>query len=326
MMKRLLLLLLLCLPLAGCSYDHDPLESMAVTVTDEEIPAPAVADLPVLSESATLWFRFGEEPLLAPESREIGYRQSEGYARRLLEALVQGPSAASTELEGLFPPGTQVRSVTKSGRLMFVTLSRHIMNSFADEPAAWRDQPRWAVEVPLRRELAMQSIAATLTENCDVDAVIILVEQTDPATDSLRLRNGYYTLDGDTTIAPPLARDESLLLSPTRTAEILLQCWQESDYARMYRYVARIDPASGGVRPAESDFVQLMTAQPHLLYAQAAGGSVSADGQRALVSFSGAWLANGAEQPFEALPLTLVREKGVWRIGLTQLTGREAQP
>ena len=323
-MRRLFLVLLACLLLTGCT--QSPLPAEREELPQADVPAPVTAQQPQNQDRATLWFRFGEEPLLAAESRVITHSRTESHAMALLKALLAGPAAGSGELRGLFPQGTQVISATQSGDVMFVTLSRHIMNSYPDEPAAWRDQAAWAAEVPLRRILAMQSIAATITENCDVDTVVILVEQTGAATDSLRLRQGYYTLDGDMTLAEPLTRDESLLLTPTRTAEIILQCWQERDFARLYRYIARTDPATGDSCPAESDCLALLAELPHLMYATARGGSVSAEGSSAVFTLQGAWLEDGRETPFEGLVLRLTREKGLWRVGLTQLTGREAQP
>ncbi len=322
-MRKLLPVLLCCLLLSGCA--KDPLAPMA-SGTAGDIPEPVVAGLPASHHAATLWFRFGSEPFLSAETREIPFSQTESYALSLLRALIEGPRATATELGSLFPQGTQVISATQSGRVMFVTLSRHILNSFADEPSNWRDQPDWADEVPLRRKLAMQSIAATLTENCAVDSVVILVDQTRTVTDSLRLRQGYYTLDGNTSLADPLTRDESLLLTPARTAEVILQCWQERDFARLYRYVARTDPATALPCPDEAAFAAAMSSQPHLLRAEAEGGSVSADGLQAVFTLRGAWLNQGVEQPFNGMMLRLNREKGLWRVGLSELTGREALP
>ena len=322
MRKLLPLLLLLCL-LTGCS--HASLSSV-VQSPASDVPAPVIDGLPEYNDAATLWFRYGEEPLLAPESRVITHSRTEGHALAVLRALVAGPGSASSGLNALFPMGTQVISVTQSGPVMFVTLSRHIMNGYSDEPVAWRTQAFWANEVPLRRQLAMQSIVATVTENFPVDRVVILVEQTGHATDSLRLRQDYYTLDGDMSLANPLIRDESLLLTPARTAEVILQCWQERNFARLYRYLAHTDPATGAVLPDEDAFLDVMADQPHLLHATAVGGSVSAGGQTAVFSVSGAWMTDGREAPFEGLVLRLTREKGLWRVGLSQLTGREALP
>ena len=314
MMHRLLFVLLLSLLLTGCT--RDPLAPAVDAAPAVDIPAPVTADQPQNEDRATLWFRFGEEPYLAAESRVITHSRTESHAMALLRALLAGPGAGSAELRGLFPQGTQVISATQSGNIMFVTLSRHIMNSYADEPAAWRDQSFWTIEVPLRRQLAMQAIAATLTENCDVDTVVILVEQTGTATDSLRLRQGYYTLDGDMALAKPILRDESLLLTPSRTAEVILSCWQERDFTRLYRYIAPADQSANCI--AE------LAALPHLLHASAQGGSISADGNIAVFSLQGAWLDQGREVPFDGQVLRLRREKGVWCVELSQLTGKEA--
>ena len=321
-MRKLLLPLLLCMLLSSCT--QDPLAPMVYSGQPVDIPAPAVDSLPQLQDQATLWFRFGSEPFLAAESRTIAHQPTEAHALAIMRELLEGPSASRTQLNSLFPQGTQVLSVTQSGRIMFVTLSRHIMNGYADEPANWRDRPQWVIEVPLRRQLAMQSIAATLTENCAVDTVVILVDQT--TTDSLRLRQGYYTLDGDQSLAAPLIRDESLLLTPSHTLAVILQCWQEQDYARLYQYIAPADPLTGAIRPSAEDFAVVMAAQPPLLHATAEGGSISSDGQRAVFTVSGAFLVNGAEQPFSGMVLRLHRDKGIWGIGLSQLTGREALP
>lgn len=318
-MKKLLPLVLSCLLLTGCTRDPIfPAEEKSTV----PVPAPVTAGVSRYADHATLWFRCGTEPFLAPESRAISHSRTESHALALLRALVAGPSTGSTELTGLFPQGTQVISCTQSGRVMFVTLSRHIMNGYADEPLDWRLQSAWAAEVPLRRQLAMQSIAATLTENCDVDSVVILVEQKSTATDSLRLRQSYFTLDGDTTLAAPLTRDESLLLTPVRTAEVILQAWQDKDYSHLYRFITRTDPATGTPRPEEDAFLQQMRALPVLMQFTIRGGSLSADGQQAVFTVSGTFIDGGEARSFSGMTLRLIREKGVWRIALPELTER----
>ncbi len=321
MMRRLLPLLLCLMLLSGCR--QDPL-SPTVPFEPAQVPAPAVAGLPEGRQEATLWFRFGTEPFLAPETRLIEFPRQEGFALALLQALIEGPGAASTELRGLFPQGTKVISVTQSGRIMFVTLSKQIMNGYPDEPASWRDQPAWAAEVPLRRELAMQAIVAVLTENCPVDQAVILVDEGGIITDSLRLRRSYFTLDGDKSLADPLFREEDLLLTPARTAEVILETLQTSDYTRLYHFLSAADPESGAARPQEADFLAQMARLPRLVRFELEGGSILGD--TALFTVSGAYWQEGIETPFHGLTLRLVREKGLWRIGLTELTGREAQP
>lgn len=312
---RLMLLLMLLLALSGCSTD--PIQSMATQDT-AQVPAPVVADLPAAENEAVLWFRYGEEGMLASETRLLTVSRTENLAQPLLRALLEGPSAASIELRSLFPQGTKLMSLAQGNDVIFVTLSHHIMNAYPDEPAAWRSDPYWAVEVPLRRKLAMQAIAATLTENCGVDQVIVLVADEHAVSDSLRLKEGYYTLQQSNAIAAPLIREEQYLLTPTRTAEVILQCWQESDWGRLYRYIARTDPATGDDRPMEIAFPMEVTSLPHLLRYDVRGSSIH--GTRAIVTVSGAYMVDGNEVPFEGRVLRLTRENGLWRLGLSQLT------
>ena len=164
----------------------------------------------------------------------------------------------------------------------------------------------------------MQSIAATLTENCGVQRVIILVADSKTASDSLRLKESYYLLSDSAAAADPLERDESLLLTPTRTAEIILQCWQEADWTRLYRYIARTDPATGAERPSEDAFREAVAALPRLTDFTVSGGSMN--GSQAVFTASGSYLDNGQEVPFTGRILRLTYERGLWRIGLSQLT------
>ncbi len=320
----LTLVLLACLFLTGCA--RDPVGSMAQPDAGAQIPSPSAPADQLEENTAVLWFRYGQEPYLAAETRRITSSAMESDALALLSALVQGPSAASTELSALFPAGTKVQAAYQADDIMFVTLSHHLLNAYADEPKNWRNDPAWADEVPLRRTLAMQAIAATATENFHVDKVVILVEQKDTVTDSLRLRQSYFTLADDMTLAEPLIRDESLLLTPARTAEVILTYWQQADWSHLYRYIAAADPVTGQRRPDEAAFIAQMEQSAHLLYASAQGGSISSDGRSAVFTVQGAWLDHGAESPFSGMVLRLVKEKGMWRIGASQLAGRGRQP
>lgn len=321
-MKRLLPLLLLCLMLTGCTA-HDPLAPMVSTATDLTAPAPAAMQAIQRNESATLWFRFGAEALLAPEARTLSLSPSAPYELTLLQALLSGPSASSLELRGLYPPGTRVIATHRQGRTLFVTLSRQIMNDWADEPQGTVPEE----EIALRRQLGMQAIAATVTENCDVDEVVILVEQGTELSGSLRLRQGYYRTDGDAnTLADPLKRNEQMLLTPQTTLRVILQCWSERDWLRLYPYIARTDPATGAARPDYANFAAQMNGLPHLTESSFTGGSVTPDGLSAAFTFDASFLEDGHSTEVSRGLIRLCRERGIWRIGLSQLTRREVSP
>lgn len=325
MMRQLLLsALLLCLLLGGCTA-RDPIAPVLSALPGEDQTIPSAGDVPLPEEvGVTLWFRFGTDPVLAPELRTLDISPAAPFELTLLQALTGGPAAASTELAGLFPPGTRVLATHLQGRTLFVTLSRQIMNDFADEPANWASLPEWAEEVPLRRQLAMQAIAATVTENCDVDRVVILVEQTTHGSDSMRLRQQYYRSGAAAdTLAAPLLRDERPLLTPANTLRIILDCWQYRDWSRLYRYTARTDAFDGAARPGYDAFVTLLNGLPHLTEYAASNGSISPDGQTAVFTVT-LHLLEGGHSRTETVVLRLQRERGLWRISLSQLNGREA--
>ncbi|MBQ8555329.1 MAG: GerMN domain-containing protein [Clostridia bacterium] len=313
-MRRLVPLLLCLLLLSSCAA-RSPLSPVTAP---EDVTIPAPQSPATTQETATLWFRFDQEPLLAPEERSLDLSPTKAYELTLLEALLAGPSASASELQGLFPQGTRVLATTRQGRTLFVTLSRQIMNRYPDETEGVD-----TAESRLRRLLAMQSIAATVTENCDVDTVIVLVEQSDAVTDSLRLKESYY-LTGSDAPAAPLKRDESLLLTPTTTLSTILQCWQDRDFARLYRYVARTDAATGQQRPQEAEFIAQMEGLPHLTQWAVSGGSVSGD--RATLSAL-MHCADGGTASETAGVFRLMRERGLWKIEYSQLSSRkEAAP
>ncbi len=326
-MKRLIrLAALVCcaLTLAACaapSLGGPRAPATLVPGVDTVLPeAEAPPSLDGQAE-ATLYFRYLDEPYLAPETRTITVSPSQPYELSLLTALLSGPGTRSSDLRALFPAGTRVRSTVTQGRTLFVTLSRQIMNRYADEPEDWPDDPAWAFEAPLRRRLCMQSLVATVTENCDVDQVQILVEQDGAVTDSLRLRQEYF-LDGGTGLVGPMTRDETMLLTPDVALDVALSLWRERDWLRLYRYLARHDPVTGDERVSYDDFVAKLESLPALTDYAFAGGSVQHGGARATYTLSASVMVSGGQtEEIGGRVIRLCREGGLWRVSLDQLTG-----
>ncbi len=192
-MKRLrltLLLLMLLMMLTACAPSGNSMEALSVTAApqEDEIPRADGDDAAATDTSALIWYRYGDEPMLAAERRTVSRLPNEPYETALLRLLLEGPSLNAPALRGLFPAGTRVISTSRQGEMLFVTLSYQLMNGYSDEPSNWRSDTAWAQEVPLRRRLAMQAIAATVTENTTAQQVVILLEQRGETTDSMRLR------------------------------------------------------------------------------------------------------------------------------------------
>ena len=164
------------------------MEALSVTAApqEDEIPRADGDDAAATDTSALIWYRYGDEPMLAAERRTVSRLPNEPYETALLRLLLEGPSLNAPALRGLFPAGTRVISTSRQGEMLFVTLSYQLMNGYSDEPSNWRSDTAWAQEVPLRRRLAMQAIAATVTENTTAQQVVILLEQRGETTDSIR--------------------------------------------------------------------------------------------------------------------------------------------
>ena len=317
-MKTVLTALLLAslLPLTGaCSLSGTP---STAPVPSSTVPAAEAPAEMTRQGTATLYFRYLDEPYLAPETRVVNQTPSRPYEQVLISALLSGPTGH--DLTALFPPGTRVISTTRQGRTLFITFSQELLNAYGDEPDTWASDPAWQAEVPLRRLLCMQGIAATITENCDVDRVQILVQQDTSAISSLRLEKRYFML-GETGLADPIVRDDSLLLTAERTLSVILELWQQKDWQRMYLYIARQDGGTGLDRPVYRDFIAAMDALPALTEASFTGGSVSTDGSVTTFSLSARLrMPDGSDEDRPARTLRLRREDGLWRITMTQLT------
>ena len=303
-MKKLLILLLALL-LTGCAAN--PLsEAVAPLPADVALPQPGAPDSLASSNTVTLWFRYLDEPLLAPETRALLLSPDQPMELTLISALLSGPDAQSTDLTALFPAGTRVLSTARQGRTLFVTLSRQIMDRYPNEPTDWQSNPYWAAEMPLRRKLCMQSLIATVTENCDVDSVQVLLEPQGEATDSLRLRQRYYLdTDDEKQLADPLSRDDSLLLSPGTTMTTVLSLWQQQDWTRLSRYIA--GSADG------------LTSLPHLTRFDFSGPTIA--DETATFTVTATVGGSMGETPLAGRILRLTRKGERWRITMEQLTG-----
>lgn len=303
------LLMALCLLLCGCRAASFALNDADAPLSGTAVPE-ASADETMLEESKmVLYFRYYNEPYLAAELRSVSVGPTEARETALVRELLKGPDARDTWLTVLFPEGTKLVSTLRQGRTLFVTFSRELMNGYADEPSNWRNQPEWQKEAPLRRRLCMQSLTATLTENCDVDRVQVLVEQSSAnAIGSLRLRQSWYLdTEDENLLSGPLTRDESLLLTPAGTLRALLDLWISCDWQHMVLYVK--------TSMSQEDFAKTMAALPAVKQAEFSGGSLSSDGNTATFTLNMVTSAGKVED----VVIRLTRSSGLWRVNAERL-------
>ncbi len=317
MRKRgLMLLWLLCAAMLLCACAS---QSVNPLLKNEATDAPGLANnvhpASASSQNAdqvavTLYFRYLEEPMLAPESRILTVRRDESVELAIVRALLEGPSAGHSELRRLLPAAATVESVTSRDDIVFVTFDGGLLSD--DIPSNWAEDARWRDEAPLQRRLAMQSIAASLTELFPYTGVQILVHRTDEVQTNLRLENSYY-LTGIGGLSEPVARDEGLLLTPNGTAQSILAAWQQRDLERLYRYVADVD------RPPYATAAEAFAGLGALMNYTVGAGSVDLNGQNAVVTVDLHTLQEGLEAATNRYPLMLTRENGVWKITYARL-------
>jgi hypothetical protein len=328
MYKRYLTALWLAalLLVSGCSAIlPDPLEKAEATMVPgvtAELHSPLANEKNTDSQTVTLFFRYGREPMLAGEARVLSVSQNESAEKALVQALLDGPGVGSTELNRLFPDQVQVLNTVAQGDVLFVTFNDALLKPYADEPNDWQSRDDWLREVPLRRRLAMAGLTASITENFSYHRVQVLVQQRSDVSTSLRLENAYFHDERNPSgLAAPFTREEALLLTQENTMRTIIEAWQEKDWSRLYLYVAAFDQLTGQPRPSmETAYLQWDQA-PAVSGFDTTGGSVSPDGSRAVMSVDLTLVrGNGQEMKFSAYPVMLFRDRGIWKISYEQLT------
>ena len=190
--------------------------------------------------------------------------------------------------------------------MLFITLPNSLLRDGI--PDGWRSDEFWAEEAPVRRRLAMASIADTVMENLPYTRVQILIDGGESA--AIRLDRSYY-LTGEQGPADPLSRDESLLLSPYNTAALLMEAWRSRDFDTIYDFTVAED------LPVPEQFRAEIDAAPSLSDYTLTAGMVN--GERAALNVDASLLTDGASTALEAWPLTLEKQGGVWKIPLETL-------
>lgn len=318
-MKRMLLcmwLLVACITLGGCAAAGDPLraaEATAVPGLSMRLHAATAAEDNVSETTATLYFRYMNQPMLASETRVLTVKRDSSAELALIKALLDGPSAGHVELMRLFPETVRAVSAVTEGDTLYVTLSEEL--ALDDRPPTDPGElAAWTAEAQVRRRLALQSIAASVTETFSCSSVQFLLDSNSQGGARL---DGSYLLSGFNGPLDPVARDEALLLTPHNTAQCLLNAWQARDFETLYAFTAMQDDFEQ--RPAYTAFAILADSAPTLTAFTATPGAVSQDGQSALVMLSLSQSSLSGARERVSVPLRLMRENGVWKVAYQTL-------
>lgn len=228
----------------------------------------------------TLYFRFADTGVLGAQQAQLDIRREETIATSIVQRLIDGPDIAHERLSGVFPQGTELISVTGEGTTAFVTLSSAFLGKPDGAPADWEDLPQWQEEAALRRRLAVQSIALSLTEGGRFRRVQLYVADSD---DEIPERIAMAWMDtGVTDPALLLAacpRDEQAMLTPGCALTMIMDAWQAQDWAALYPLMADTqDDPLPTLTVFEAEMAQMGIS---LLTYSVTAGTVSFDGQTA---------------------------------------------
>ena len=313
--SRYFALLLCCSVLLGGCMSSPPDTLKRESADGQPLISASTSQLEPDEREMMLYFRYGNTGYLAPERRTVLVERNESLEKAVVEALVKGPGPASSGLTPLFPTGTEVLAVTAQEDTLFVTFSEAFLGRYADEPGDGGGE--WKTEGPLRRRLCLDALAATLTETGLCSQVQVLVYRSAGETTSMRLQAGFLNRSADSTLLPPLTRDESRLLTPYNTASLMMVSWLYQDWDSLYDFTAR----EGGVtRPGQQSAFDAFASARVLARFSLSHGSVSFDGQSAVFAVDMTLIGDGGDIAVQGYPLVLRREEGLWKIDYGYLT------
>ncbi|MCR4886765.1 MAG: GerMN domain-containing protein [Clostridiales bacterium] len=308
--RRWALLILCAALLSGCGAPPPQEEEKPQPVEETALISADTGGLPASGFTAVLYFRYGTTAYLAPQTRQVEVGRNEAPEHALVQALLDGPSGAAPILGGLFPPGTEVLSTLSQGDTLFVTFNEAMMGRYADEGQDAADR----TEGVLRRQMCLDALSATLTEAGLCARVQVLVYRGVDQGKSLRLTAGFLDQSGDEALLPPLTRREDRLLTPHNTAVLILDAWQRQEWAALYDLTAR-----DAARPREQAACDAFADGGTLVSFSVSPGSVSPDGQSAVVSVDLTLLGEAGDREIGGYPLRMRREDGLWKIGYDEL-------
>lgn len=307
----IMLMVTLCtLFLSGCSVLTPPASTPAPVergaATPEILPKADANDTE--KNEVSLYYRMQGESMLVRETRTVLLPMDTQLEQVLIQALIDGPSPHLLTMNGLFNPGTKVVSVSQSGSLLTVTLSKEFLDTPADAPANWNTNFSWRSEVLLRRRLALSSIVNTITEATDYTSIQLLVQQNQEDTVGRRIPRSdvFETAVGDVLLTPT-SRDEHSILTHFNTAVAILNSWRSKDYSRLYRYISEC--------PTEAAFQQeIVNYNRSLTNFSLTPGILSSDGTSAVLSAMLEYTDINGVVLVENYPIHLICEEGLWKM------------
>lgn len=236
-MKRILagMLAICCMLLGGCSIFKE--ETVSGVYAPEINPDPATDTI-----NAVLYFPMRGQDYLATEKRQVKIAAGESSEAALISELISGPDSES-QLENAFWSGVTLARVNVENQAISVVLSAEFLMDMGQDAEAFRKKQR----------MALYSIVNTLTEN-ERDRyaqVQFYIDRNGTARRASREEMGFTDANPGEALEP-LSRNNTLILTPRKVAEIVLQAAVDKDASKMIAMLAE-----DGM-PAQEELTELM--------------------------------------------------------------------
>lgn len=269
------------------------------------------------TQMVTLYFRYSGESYLATDTRKITVGSDERLEAAVLRELIKGPtSSIRPQLEALINSQTQVVNIEEDGDILYVTFSGEFLQTASSLPEGWEWDLSLREENFLRKRLCAQAVANTLIGLGTYSKVQILVdtEGTGVGKRPTWAQLGYEDLSESKRAGGLLGFDESVVLTPQNTLNLLFKSILEDDYSRAYPFIASQD-SSGQRRPRLDEFTQASQEGSRLKSYQLQGCTIATDGQSAVVRVDLTFADGQGHRTREQIPVKMRLENEVWKVG-----------
>ena len=300
---RLVCLLLCCLLLTGCAQNVVQEDRYQDALPDIDTEAGVAKDREV-----TLYYRLADEPALVPVVQTISVRSSEYAEFAVLRKLLEG-------LQSAIPEGTRLVSAYRDGSILYVTLSRE----FIDNAGQQNDQE----ERQIARRLSVYAVVNSLCgiPNASFSTVQIRVDLngTGEGVGVSPSLLGFSDVGVGTQWLEPMGFEQSVVVTPQLTAELLLAHLAADEYAAAYPLFAESE--TGGLQKpdyatVETQMKTLGTIDDFTIRS----AQEEENGRSAEVRADIAWTPRGeAQRTVENVSIQMLREGEIYKMGYRSL-------
>ena len=293
--------------------ENPPASSQVIPIPPSDNGAPVTT-----STNVQLYFRFGEEGMLACETRSIQTAANQRLEYAVLRELIRGPSTQGTELERVISSQTQIVSITEQGDTLYVTFNNEFLRRSSTLPDGWGEDTVLREEEYLRRRLAVHSVVNTLTGLGTYSHVQILIDTEGNGIGQTVTRGRMGFLEDMSIKEHPLeprAFEDSVVLTPENTVSSILQATLMHDWQSLYSFISP-QSESGFTRPLyDSAAVDLQNLELQVESYQVLGVVISADGKSAVVRINLVYRnAEGERIERISYPIKLRAHNEIWKV------------